>query len=79
MSITIFLKHKSVYFDQIDSYAFRLETPISILSNYYRTVVRVYLSGNKKEIIFDQTIEEMEADSFNELKEIVNKYKQLAQ
>ena len=50
------------YFDQIDSYAFRLETPISILSNYYRTVVRVYLSGNKKEIILDQTIEEMEAD-----------------
>ena len=62
------------YFDQIDSYAFRLETPISILSNYYRTVVRVYLSGNKKEIIFDQTIEEMEADSFKELKEIVSKY-----
>ena len=62
------------YFDQIDSYAFKLETPISILSNYYRTVIRVYLSGNKKEIIFDSAIDEMEADCFNGFKEIVKGY-----
>ena len=29
------------YFDQIDSYAFNLEAPISILTNYYRMIVRV--------------------------------------
>lgn len=59
------------YFAQIDSYAFHLEAPISILSNYYRTVVRIYLSGNKKEIIFDQKISSMEKDKFAKFKKII--------
>lgn len=62
------------YFDQIDSYALYLETPISILSNYYRTIIRVYLAGNKKEIIFDNDIESMKKDNFSEFKSIIDKY-----
>lgn len=62
------------YFNQIDSYAFYLETPVSILSNYYRTVVRVYLAGNKKEIVFDRDIESMKKDNFSEFKSIIDKY-----
>ncbi len=63
-----------MYFRQIDSYAFHLEAPISILSNYYRTVVRVYLSGNKKEIIYDERISSMEIDDFAKLKQTVEEY-----
>lgn len=62
------------YFDQIDSYAFKLETPISILTNYHRIVVRVYLSGNKKETILDEDIESLRKDKFKKLKDIFNTY-----
>ena len=64
------------HFGQIDSYAFHLEAPMSILSNYYRTVVRIYLSGNKKQIIFDKNISEMEADNFQEFKNLVEEHLQ---
>lgn len=59
------------YFAQIDSYAFHLEAPISILCNYYRTIVRTYLSGNKKLIILDKSINDLRESNFEELKEIV--------
>lgn len=59
------------YFAQIDSYAFHLEAPISILCNYYRTIVRTYLNGNKKQIILDKSINDLKQSNFEELKEIV--------
>lgn len=62
------------YFDQIDSYAFYLEAPISILSNYYRTVVRVYLSGNKKQVILDKDIKSLMENDFEDLKKVINDY-----
>lgn len=62
------------YFNQIDSYAFALETPISVLCNYNRMVARVYLSGNRKKIVYDRTIEETEADNYSEFKNIIKKY-----
>ena len=54
------------YISQVDSYAFYLETPISVLSNYYRTIVRVYLSGNKKEIVLDKEIASLKKDHFED-------------
>ena len=62
------------YFDQIDSYAFVLEAPISILSNYYRTVVRVYLQGNKKQIVLDKNINELSENDYKTLKDTIKKY-----
>lgn len=63
------------YFDQIDSYAFNLEAPISILTNYHRMIVRVYLSGNKKEVVLDENIESLKKNDFKKLKSIINQYK----
>ena len=48
------------YIAQVDSYAFHLEAPLSILSNYKRMIIRIYLQGNKKEVILDETIEKLE-------------------
>lgn len=62
------------YISQVDSYAFYLETPISVLSNYYRTIVRVYLSGNKKEIVLDKEIASLKKDHFEEFKRLINLY-----
>lgn len=62
------------YFDQIDSYAFALETPISILSNYDRTVIRVYLQGNKKQIVLDKRIDELSENNYKSLKDTIEKY-----
>ncbi len=62
------------YFGQIDSYAFNLSAPISILSNYHRTVVRIYLSGNKKKVVFDETLSSMEKDDFKAFKTLVEGY-----
>lgn len=62
------------YFAQIDSYAFNLETPISILTNYHRIVVRAYLSGNKKKTVLDEDIESLRKDDYAKLKDILNTY-----
>jgi N-6 DNA methylase len=62
------------YYTQIDSYAFSLETPISILTNGKKTIMRMYLFGNKKEIIFDQSFEEMEKDNYKKFKDIIQKF-----
>lgn len=62
------------YFAQIDSYAFALETPISILCNYHRMIIRVYLSGNRKQIIYDKNINETESDNYFEFKKLVEEY-----
>lgn len=62
------------YFGQIDSYAFYLEAPVSVLSNYYRTVVRVYLSRNKKDVVFDSDIETMKKDGFAKFKAVLEQY-----
>lgn len=64
------------YFDQIDSYAFKLEAPISILTNYHRMVVRIYLMGNKKETVLDQDIEKLIKTDYIELKELIDSYKE---
>ncbi len=61
------------WFAQVDSYAAHLEAPISILSNYHRTIVRTYLDGNKKQIIFDKPIDFLLTDNFLSLKEVVLK------
>lgn len=62
------------FFSQIDSYAFALETPISILSNYHRMIVRIYLSGNKKQVVLDKQILELEKNNYADLKEVLIKY-----
>ncbi|HHB0523079.1 TPA: N-6 DNA methylase [Staphylococcus aureus] len=60
------------YFGQIDSYAFSLETPISILTNANRLIVRLYQEGNKKIVYLDKTIKELEKESYNSLKSLIN-------
>lgn len=62
------------YFNQIDSYAFYLEAPISILTNYHRMVVRAYLSGNKKEVILDEDIDSLTKDKYSKFKELIETY-----
>lgn len=52
------------FFGQIDSYAFSLETPISILTNGHRLIVRIYQKGNKKTVLLDSTIEKLEAEEY---------------
>ena len=60
-----------IYFGQIDSYAFSLETPISILTNSNRLIVRGYQKGNKKVVYLDKTIDELEAESYESLINLV--------
>ena len=62
------------YFNQIDSYAFYLEAPISILTNYHRMVVRAYLSGNKKEVILDEDIDSLTKDNYSKFKKLIETY-----
>lgn len=64
------------YFVQIDSYAFYLEAPISILTNYHRLIVRAYLAGNKREIVLDRDIESLIESDYADLKAVVNSRKQ---
>lgn len=56
-----------LYFGQIDSYAFILETPISILTNGSRIIVRIYQEGNKKTVILDNSIEKLESEDYKSL------------
>ncbi|MDQ0359971.1 N-6 DNA methylase [Breznakia pachnodae] len=60
------------YFGQIDSYAFQLETPISILTNADRIIVRFYQEGNKKHILLDKKVDELETTGYSELIEIID-------
>lgn len=62
------------YFNQIDSYAFYLEAPLSILTNYHRMVVRAYLSGNKKEVILDEDIDSLTKDNYSKFKELIENF-----
>lgn len=55
------------FFGQIDSYAFNLETPISILTNAHRLIVRIYQEGNKKTVLLDKTIKELEFENYESL------------
>ena len=64
------------YLGQVDSYAFYLEAPISILTNYYRMIVRTYLANNKKKIVLDMDIDSLLKSNYAELKEIINEWKQ---
>ena len=59
------------YIAQVDSYAFHLEAPLSILSNYKRMIIRIYLQGNKKEVILDETIEKLEKNKYKKFQEII--------
>ncbi|MCL1935138.1 MAG: N-6 DNA methylase [Defluviitaleaceae bacterium] len=65
------LENLSSYFNQLDSYAFALELPFAIITNGLRLVLRVYLSGNKKEILLDDTIENLEKTEYKILKKMV--------
>jgi len=55
------------FFGQIDSYAFSLETPLSILTNGNRLIVRIYQEGNKKTVLLDKLVEELKKENFSSL------------
>ncbi len=55
------------YFGQIDSYAFALETRLSILTNANRLIVRMYESGNKKIVILDSLVKDLEKENYQSL------------
>ncbi|MGM0220179.1 N-6 DNA methylase [Enterococcus sp. AZ126] len=61
------------YFGQIDSYAFNLETPISILTNANRLIIRIYQEGNKKSVFLDKTIKELEHEHYKSLISLLKK------
>lgn len=57
--------------DQIDSYAMRLEVPISILTNGDHILIRYYSAGNVKENILYESIKDLEENNYIEVKNII--------
>ena len=58
--------------DQVDSYAFALQTPYSIVTNGRRFILRGYYSFNSRINILEESVEELKKNNWKKLKELIS-------
>ncbi|MCX8130888.1 MAG: N-6 DNA methylase [Clostridia bacterium] len=58
--------------DQVDSYAFALQTPFSVITNGKAFILRGYYSSNKRINIIESTVEELQRDNWDKLKRLIS-------
>lgn len=62
-------------FLQVDSYAFALEAPYSIITNGKYLIVRGYFEGNQKINLIEKTLTELAENNFSELFDLLSRNK----
>jgi len=58
--------------DQVDSYAFSLQTPYSVVTNGRGFILRGYYSFNSRINILEESVEELKKDGWKKLKELIS-------
>lgn len=73
--VTVDAKHPReavlAYIGQLDSYAFHLKTPYSIITNGRRFILRGYYSGNNRINILDKSVDELARDDWRKLRNLI--------
>ncbi len=73
--ITVDAKHPreavESYIGQLDSYAFNLRTPFSIITNGRRFILRGYYSGNNRINILDQSVDDLAREEWKKLRNLI--------
>lgn len=57
--------------DQVDSYAFALKTPYSVITNGKQLVLRGYYSFNSRINVIDESVNDLEADGWKKLRGLI--------
>ena len=57
--------------DQVDSYAYALHTPYSVITNGRHLVVRGYYSGNRRLNVIDDNVDDMKSSGWVKLKGLI--------
>jgi type I restriction enzyme M protein len=74
--VTVDAKHPreavQAYIGQLDSYAFHLKTPYSIITNGRRFILRGYYSGNSRINILDKSVDELARDEWKKLRNLIS-------
>lgn len=58
--------------DQVDSYAFHLQAPYSLITNGKSLILRGYYSGNTRINILDTSVEELKSNNWLSLKKMIS-------
>mgnify|MGYP000922334732 CR=1 FL=1 len=58
--------------EQVDSYAFALQTPYSVVTNGNGFILRGYYSFNSRINILEESVDELEKDGWKKLKELIS-------
>jgi type I restriction enzyme M protein len=74
--VTVDAKHPreavKAYIGQLDSYAFHLQTPYSMITNGRSFILRGYYSFNSRINVIDKSIEELERDDWHTLSNLIS-------
>jgi type I restriction enzyme M protein len=73
--VTVDAKHPKEavesYIGQLDSYAFHLQTPYSIITNGRRFILRGYYSFNSRINVIDDTVDDLAQDEWRNLRNLI--------
>jgi predicted type IV restriction endonuclease len=73
--VTVDAKHPreavQSYIGQLDSYAFHLKTPYSIITNGHRFILRRYYDGNNRSNVLDKSVEELARDEWQKVRNLI--------
>lgn len=58
--------------DQVDSYAFTLQTPYSVITNGRQFILRGYYSFNSRINIIEDSVDDLKKDKWKKLKELIS-------
>jgi type I restriction enzyme M protein len=74
--VTVDAKHPKeavqAYIGQLDSYAFHLQTPYSMITNGRRFILRGYYSFNSRINVIDQSVDELARDGWQKVRNIIS-------
>ena len=62
----------SAYIDQVDSYAFNLQTPYSIITNGKSFILRGYYSFNSRINIIETNVDELESNNWEQIRKLIS-------
>src|ERR1700745_1177840 len=73
--VTVDAKHPKeavqAYIGQLDSYAFHLRTPYSVITNGRRFILRGYYSFNSRINVIDKSVDELAQDGWQKLRNLI--------
>jgi len=74
--VTVEAKHPTEavqrFIGQLDSYAFNLQTPYSVITNGRRFILRGYYSFNSRINVIDESVDELEHDRWKKLRSLIS-------